>query len=133
MESTVPIATDNIYKFYALFGLSIFISSLLTLAYIHIHFNEIIPKEYIEVETLKVKADLSQEEKIRKDVLERKTNIDVSDKNTFAKILGGFGGLGVLLMIFGFSRWQKRIQPRQDMLLDLQIEKIKREISALNG
>lgn len=34
MQSNIPLPTDNIYKFYALFGLLLIISSILTIVYV---------------------------------------------------------------------------------------------------
>jgi hypothetical protein len=35
-------------------------------------------------------------------------------------------------MIIGFYHWQTKVQPKQDQLLDLQLEKLRRETEALN-
>jgi hypothetical protein len=132
MQSTVPIATDHIYKFYALFGLSLFISAGLTLAYLHVHFVNLLYQESVDLQVLEAKSDLSQEEKIRKDNLVAKIGHDKSLQLMHPKILGNIAGIGLILIVYGFYKWHVKIQPKHDMLVDLQIEKIKFEISTLN-
>ena len=132
MESRIPIATDNIYKFYALFGLFVFISSFVTFTYVYTYYYELSYKNAMELEVLNAKTDLSQEENIRKKILEARMKIDVSNKYAYTAILCAVGALGVLGIIYGFTQWHSKVQPKQDMLLDLQIEKLKHEINALN-
>jgi hypothetical protein len=131
MQPSIPIPTDNIYKFVALFGLSLFISSGLASVAVHFYFNNILYKRTMESEILKTKADPSEEEKIRKGYLERFVSISMSDRKVFTWMLSGIAGIGVVLMAGGFSLWNTRIQPKQDELLNLQIEKIRREIQVL--
>jgi hypothetical protein len=132
MLSTVPISTDHIYKFFALFGLFLFISSGLSFVYLRFYSNELLYKEWIEFEMLKVKTDPSQEEETRRNILEHKIKVDRADKKTFSWVLGGIAVIGVFLMFGGFSAWAKKIQPMQDTLVNLQIEKLKAEIRNLN-
>jgi hypothetical protein len=132
MLSTVPGATENIYKFYVLLGLSLFISSGLGLVYDRAQHKELVTRQYLELETLRLKADLSPEEKKRAEVLEWKLNLDVADRRFTVGALGGVAGIGIVLIIVGFTIWQKTIQRKQDLLVDLQIEKLKQEIKALN-
>src|SRR6266566_2278755 len=116
MESRIPIATDNIYKFYALFGLFVFISSFVTFTYVYTYYYELSYKNAMELEVLNAKTDLSQEENIRKKILEARMKIDVSNKYAYTAILCAVGALGVLGIIYGFTQWHSKVQPKQDML-----------------
>ncbi len=51
MESKIPIPTDNIYKFYALFGLVILISCIAAFLYVYSSTNELIFKKAIEYQS----------------------------------------------------------------------------------
>jgi hypothetical protein len=134
MEPTVPIATDNIYKFYALFGLVMLIFSGVAFVYAYTQHYEAVYKDWIALETLRAKSEsmLSTEEMVRKRVLERKIKIDRGNRNTYIRISGCIAGIGLLLIGFGFYHWQTKVQPKQDQLLDLQLEKLRREIGALD-
>jgi hypothetical protein len=134
MEPTVPIATDNIYKFYALFGLVVLIFSGVVFVYAYTKHYEAAYKDFLTLETLRAtpESTLSAEDQVRKRILERKVKIDLSNKNIYSGISGAIGGIGILLMAVGFYHWQTKVQPKQDQLLDLQLEKLRREIEVLN-
>jgi hypothetical protein len=61
MTPSMPIATDNIYKFAALFGLAILISVMLAVAYFPEKYGELVFNTYLELEILKNKTNLSNE------------------------------------------------------------------------
>lgn len=54
MENKIPLPTDSIYKFYALFGLLLFIFSIGSTIYVSRSTNELVFTSAIEFETLKV-------------------------------------------------------------------------------
>ncbi|HEX9869591.1 MAG TPA: hypothetical protein VGC99_13545 [Candidatus Tectomicrobia bacterium] len=132
MTPTIPIPTDHVYKFHALCGLAILISSMIGLVYLHDRFNERIGKNYLKWEILNRKANLSQEEEVTKAVLDMRLKLDRADRKLMPKALGAIAGIGVVMMVFGFMLWHKKVQPKQDKLLELQIKKIEREILALD-
>ena len=75
MIPSVPLVTDSAYKFAALFGLIVMISSLVVQIYvfkIHYEFAASINDEF---ELLKLKSDLSPAESIRKHALEKMLEI----------------------------------------------------------
>jgi hypothetical protein len=131
MEPSIPIPTDNIYKFYALCGLAIFVSSILASAYVFTSYLERIASTSIELEMLKTKNDLSSEEAVKKSALEGRLVLDQTLGESFFKLLSVACAVGLLGMIVGFSMWQIRIQPKQDQLLDLQAKKIEHEVRIL--
>ncbi len=132
MENKITIPTDNIYKFYALFGLLFFISCIISAVSIHNSSNELAYKNYIERETLKAKENKSQEETNIVTVLERRKQIDKADRDFFvySLLIGAF--FGIVTMVFGFYHWQTKVQPSQDKFLQLQISKLEKEILSLN-
>jgi hypothetical protein len=108
MVPGIPIATDNIYKFYALIGLAFFIASILGTIYITDSYNNHIYQNYPHLEVLKRKTDLSEEEQITKSILETKMKINRSDKDFFIRGLDIVGGLGIGLMFSVFSPGTKK-------------------------
>jgi hypothetical protein len=71
MELSIPIATDNISKFAALFGLVVMISAIFALVYLLKMNYEFAVENINGYELLKVKDNLSQGKSIRKDALEQ--------------------------------------------------------------
>lgn len=132
MTPTIPIPTDHVYKFYALCGLSIAISSLIALIYLIDRYNERIEKNYLQWEILNRMDNLSQEDEVRKSVLKAKLDVDRLDRSAIPWALGSIGGVGGAMMLLGFIPWHKTLQRNQDKLLELQIKKIEREILALD-
>jgi hypothetical protein len=131
MESRIPLPTDNIYKFYALFGLLLFIFGIgASIAQIKLT-NDFMVKSYIELEMLKAIEKPNAVEALRRTVTERMIDIEKSDKEVFKWGLALIAAAGFFLMIYGFGKWHSRIQPMQDELLQLQLEKLRRELAAL--
>ena len=131
MESKVPLPTDNIYKFYALFGLLLFIFGIgAGIAQTKLT-NDFMVRSYIDLESLKSIEKPSSVETLRAAVLERMIDIEKSDKETFKWALAIISAAGISLMLYGFHRWHTRIQPAQDELLHLQLEKLRHEVAAL--
>jgi hypothetical protein len=131
MESRIPLPTDNIYKFYALFGLLLFIFGIgATIAQTKLT-NDFMVKSYIELELLKAIEKPNPVEALRRTVTERMIEVEKSDKEFFKWGLAFISAVGFFLMIYGFGKWHSRIQPTQDEMLQLQLEKLRREVAAL--
>ncbi|WP_287879398.1 hypothetical protein [Aquitalea sp.] len=128
MNLKPPFPTDNIYKFYALFGLALFITSILSILYITNVTNEIVFQNAVEYEKIKNDPHPNAVDLIKKKVIERKVEIAKSDKDFESRAVGVLAGVAVLLMLYGFHRWHTVIQPKQDELLELQIKKAKLEL-----
>jgi hypothetical protein len=131
MESRTPLPTDNIYKFYALFGLVLFLASIFAFLNIHNSYNERAFARYIETETLNGLSDLNLEQQLRKNVLDTQEKLDSSDKNFYLHVLGGALAIAMLLMAYGFYSWHTKIQPMQDELARRQLAKLGMEIDSL--
>ena len=132
MESRVPLPTDNIYKFYALFGLALFLASIFAFLNIHSSYNERALERYVEVETLNGLAQLNLEQQLRKNVLEAQERIDASDKKFLISVLGGVLTVAIWLMGYGFYSWHTKIQPLQDEFMQKQLTKLGMEINELS-
>lgn len=114
MLDRVPVPTDNIYKFIALFSLVILIFSLWASFTLHNSTNEVVFKNLPEIETLKKLESRTHEQEVHLALMQRKIEIAKSDSNFISYFLGGliavsFWGLG-----YGFRTWHKDIQPLAD-------------------
>lgn len=123
MESKIPLPTDNIYKFYALFGFVLMISSMAAFLYLHKTTNELIFEAVIAVEEVAAKDKPTSVDTKRKEMMEKRVAVAVEDRDVFNKILSAVLGVALCLMVYGFWQWQMEVQPKQDRLLDLQIQK----------
>jgi Flp pilus assembly protein TadB len=131
MESRIPLPTDNIYKFYALFGLFLLITSIFGTLYSNSSTNEKIHslvKEYTEVSIQAVNED----QKALVEIIEKRIGNQVSNKKFYTLSLGFIAGVAILLMFYGFKKWHQDIQPKQDEYLDLQLEKLRAEVKKID-
>lgn len=131
MENQLPIPTDNIFKFYAMFGLLLFVFSAGSLIYVIHSANELAFQATIEIATIKQSPNASPLDQAKMQVLEKRLEITNSDKNLYIHALGVFAGVSLSLMAYGFTVWHKNIQPIQDELARLQLEKLRHEIKQL--
>lgn len=130
-EPNIPIATDNIYKFYALFGLALFLAGAFTFVYVHQSSNEVAYRTFIEIEALRADEHRSKLEDRRLAMLEQKQEVDVLDKKSYLEFIGVGIGISLGCMAIGFFIWQTKIQTQADRLQRLQLEKLALEIRAL--
>ena len=129
MESKIPLPTDNIYKFYAIFGLLLLITSILGTIWVGTSTNEklhSLVKEYESIpgtEEVREKTDLGK-------FIESRMKVQVKNKQTFNYGLTGTTAISILLMWYGFRQWHTKVQPKQDEYFDLQLKKLKLEIES---
>lgn len=127
MESKIPLPTDNIYKFYALFGLMLLITSILGVVVISTSTNDklySLMKEYEAIPGTKEEKEKSDLAK----VIEKRLEIQVSNKKLFLRVFGAAIGFAIMLSGYGFRQWHTKIQPKQDEYFELQLEKLRREV-----
>ena len=131
MDSRIPLPTDNIYKFYALFGFVLLISSMAAFLYLHKTTNELIFEAVIAVEELEAKESPNKVDSKRREMLENRVSVAVKDRDVFNYALEAVFAASLVLMGFGFWEWHFVVQPKQDKLLDLQIQKAEADLKAL--
>jgi len=130
MQSRIPLPTDNIYKFYALFGLLLFIFGIGSLIYVNESTNsqtyEIIG-EYHTLKQMHPKAR-SMAQEIKYQILDRKLDDAVASKIYYSLGIGLITVLGILMFCYGFKIWHTIIQPMQDDITRLNIKKLQQEV-----
>lgn len=130
MESRIPVPTDNIFKFYALFSLLLFVFSVGASIYVTKASNDEIlniAPELIRLENISHPSNLNDE---NRKLLEKKLKVTISDREAFTLALAVLSGLSVLGAAYGFRQWHKVVQPMQDRLLQLQIELAELQVQA---
>ncbi|MBU9579631.1 hypothetical protein KTE26_14450 [Ralstonia mannitolilytica] len=133
MENRIPLPTDNIFKFYALFGLLTLVFSFGSVIYLTKSTNELLFTAVVELETLKALPHPAPVDEVRKQVLQRKIEIASDDKKTLQAGCSILAGLSVLGMVYGFRKWHSEIQPVQDELARLQVRKLQAEVARLES
>ena len=132
MNTKVPLPTDNIYKFYAMFGLFLMFLSMWGFV---TTYNSYLQKAFIVAEELTILDsinELTPEQESRKNILIKQKEINPLNKSFFmSSVTAGFS-LSVFLMIFGFYKWHTKIQPIQDKMSAAQLERLELEIQTLN-
>lgn len=131
MESKIPLPTDSIYKFYALFGLLLFISSMASALYVSRSTNELLFVSAIEYETLAAIKNPAPVEIAKKNGINKRVEIALTDRKFLIYLIGVIAGGAIIFMIYGFRKWHRIIQPIQDEISRLQLEKLKFEIQDL--
>lgn len=132
MESKIPLPTDNIYKFYALFGLLLCITSILGSIYVGKATNERIHQLVKEHDV--ISQTISQEdESASSKVINELLKVETENKKFFIKALGYILGVSIFLMVIGFGMWHYKIQPKQDKYFDLQLRKLEIEVKRLEA
>lgn len=131
MQSKVPLPTDNIYKFYALFGLLLLIASF----YLFMsNYNDHRTRQHnrlIEISKLEAIGSLSKEQASLKELLNVQEKIDQENRKYYSKWISFFIALSIILIGYGFLMWQFIVQPKQDKLLELNTEKLEIELKIL--
>lgn len=133
MESKIPVPTDNIFKFYALFALLLFVFSLGSNLYIHQTTNRLIFDSAVEKQRLLTESPSSPVTEVRVAALERELEIAQSNRSLaywfFSILAGGAFWLG----IYGFARWHREVQPRLDEASRVQLEIAKLQLEKLRS
>jgi len=146
MTPKIPLPTDNIYKFYATFGLALIIAAIAAGVYVAEKYNRLI-QEYelmLDDNPLGVRPHsmrLIEAGATSDEVMTALHNEIFGTLNTlrllqeaknkeyfYLSLLGAILVVGLMLSCYGFTRWHRKIQPLHDRYLELQIEALKNEI-----
>lgn len=131
MIPNLPIATDNIYKFACLFGLAMIIASILSFVTVYSSTLDRKVKLSEAIIPLEAKEVLTKAEKDTLELNRKLIEIAKSNERVAHGLVGGTFAVGLMLSIYGARRWRTKIQARDDLLAELQIEKLRAEIAKL--
>lgn len=133
MTPSLPIPTDNIYKFACLFGLALIVSSIF--AFVSTYTNSLNTKvKYSEmIISLQGKGQKSPSEEELLGLYKKLIEVTTTNEGVANRATGAVLAFGISLSIFGATSWNKKIQQRDDKLATLQIEKLEVEIANLRS
>ncbi len=133
MQPSVPIPTDNIYKFACLFGLALIVSAIFSFVASYsssldrkVRYMEIVIPLEAKTEKSKTEEDLL--------AMNRKL-ISVTKENEQAATVAISAVLvaGLLLSLYGATKWHQIVQKRDDQLAELQLRKLAAEVARLEA
>ncbi|WP_252274183.1 hypothetical protein [Pseudomonas subflava] len=133
MEGKIPVPTDNIFKFYALFSLLIFVFCWGTLIFVNQSTNRTVFASVIELQELESLQDPSPVDEAKSAILKRQLEIAKADKRFYVALLGALSGLSVLGGFYGFRRWHSELQPLVDETARVQLEIAKLQLAKLRA
>ncbi|OEO23696.1 hypothetical protein AX279_21515 [Pseudomonas sp. J237] len=133
MEAKLPVPTDNIFKFYALFGLLLIIFSISASVYVTQSTNSMLFTSLVELGELKEQKEPKQSVQVRIAGLERLIEVAKSDRSFYNIVIGIFLAVGGFISYFGFSRWHQNIQPVIDETQKVQLEMVKLQVQRLRA
>ena len=133
MQPSLPVPTDNIYKFCCLFGLVLIVSSIFSFV---ASYSSSLDRKIKYTETvipLKAKAKRTEAEEEILKLHQKLLQVTGSNEETAGYAIGVVMAIGIGLSVYGAKRWHSIVQRRDDLLAELQIRKLSAEVAALEA
>lgn len=131
MSPSLPVPTDNVYKFACIFGLALIIVSVFSFSTIYtssldrkVGYGEIII-------ALEAKDKRSKEEEDQLALKKMLLEITRENEKAANSALSAILGVAIAISGLGAHGWYGKVQKRDDKIADLQIAKLEHEIAKL--
>lgn len=131
MTPSLPVPTDNIYKFACLFGLVLFVSAFFGFIASYTSALDSKIKYAGIVIPLAQKANRTETDEQMLAMHKKLLDLTKTNERTSYVVVTVVATIGLLLSVWGAERWYGQIQARDDKLAELQIEKLEAEIAKL--
>lgn len=126
MAFSTPLVTDNVYKFYAIFGLTLVSVSILGAVQYHNSQNVLahaLAKGHDRI--VEKLGDGASTNSAEYGVIQARVKVIKSDRRVANYFFGGLLGVGGLIAFHGFRKWQNEVQVADDELKRLQVKQLK--------
>jgi uncharacterized membrane protein YiaA len=133
MQPSLPIPTDNIYKFSCLFGLALIISSIFYFVAAYNTSLDRTVKYFVIITSLEAKSEKTKTEEELLSMNKRLLTITVANEKLASESIGVIFVIGFCISFYGAMQWWRIIQKRDDQLAELQLEKLSIEIAKLKA
>ncbi|CAN7297747.1 hypothetical protein LJR260_001367 [Variovorax paradoxus] len=133
MQPSLPIPTDNIYKFACLFGLVLIVSAIF--AFVTSYSSSLDRKvKHIEVMiSLEAKEDRTKAENDLLAMHKRLIEVTKSNEDFTLVPIAAILVFGLSLSWYGANKWHQVIQKRDDAMVELQLRKLEAEVAKLEA
>lgn len=133
IDGKIPVPTDNIFKFYALFSLLVLVFAFGAVLYTNRVENELAFSVIVEIETLKQDPVPSPSQKMRLAALQRQLDISQSNRKFYLVSLSLLAAVAAYGIYYGFRKWHTEIQPVVDEAARIQLEIAKLQLEKLRA
>ncbi|THF64660.1 hypothetical protein E6C76_11435 [Pseudothauera nasutitermitis] len=133
MQPSIPIPTDNIYKFACLFGLALIVSAIFSFVLVYSSSFDRKVKYSESIIPLEAKADRTKTEEDLLALNKKLIEVTLSNESTASHVIAVTLTFGIAFSVFGATRWHQTVQQRDDQLAELQLRKITAEVAILEG
>ncbi|WKC35372.1 hypothetical protein QYM18_12870 [Ectopseudomonas chengduensis] len=131
MENRIPLPTDSLYKFVALFSMSLVIGAFYLTFYASDSSNAVIYDNWSELSSLESLKEPNAEQAARKQLLEKRIEVAVEDRKTFVNLAVFLAMVGTLGVYIGFAFWIRKQQKVADQMAQNQLELSRLQLLAL--
>lgn len=128
MEPKLPLPTDSLYKFSALFGLALIIAGMVLFV---MNLNTGNARIKLNAEAYYALSEDDPYKNEKQEMFKNRIETARSDQRYYGYAVGVIIATGVLLSFAGFSIWRKKVQPIQLEMLELEKEKLELEVAML--
>lgn len=122
MLNSVPIPTDNVFKFYALFSLVLFIFCGAAGLAVVDRTQDVIFSSLVEIETLRQEQNSGKSNLAKIEVYETKMRRAEKISYPMVGLLAVCFAGSILGMVYGFGKWHTKIQPLDDEATRVQLK-----------
>jgi hypothetical protein len=133
MQSSIPIPTDNIYKFSCLFGLALIVSGVFSFV---TSYNSSLDRKVKYMEAIIPLEAKPERTKVEEDFLIMNHQLIALTKDNEKTNIAAISILlaaGLLLSTYGAVKWKNIVQKRDDQLAELQLRKLSAEVEKLES
>ena len=131
MQPTVPLPTDNIYKFACLFGLTLIVVAVYSFITAYTFSLDAKVRYQQAIIQFEAKTDRTKAENDLLALNTRLAEITKSNESAANSVAAGAAAVGLVLSLWAGARWRNKIQSRDDRLAELQIQKLEVELASL--
>ena len=131
MTPSLPVPTDNIYKFACFFGLVLIVSGIFS--FVAVYSNSLASKvKYMEA-IIGLESTATREKADEERFNLNQTLLEITSKNeeTAQRAISVVLAAGILLAGYGAWKWKTIVQPKDDRIAQLQVEKLELEVARL--
>ncbi len=91
-------------------------------------YNEKAYERFIELKVLEATKEITPRQAAEKELYEIQNKIEKENKKFYMECIGFLMALGIVMMLYGFYFWEKKIQPKQDEFQELMMNKTRYEM-----